>query len=244
MSNHSPSFDRSRSPRRSALGADERHRLAILFLIDPASDLRLLLEDVESAAHTDERRRLAGLLSHGLDSLADVLRRSVAGVRPGSDPGLTPQWLAEYLQRRIHVTAWLLDHWNSSPPTHDSVVDAAQAHETSCRSSASSPRSVRSPICGRSLGWANGPLADDRGGQPSSPTVDWPEEFQTTPPVREDWVLPDRSAVECHAPRRRGIRAAGHHPLRRAEARVVCAVLNQRATIACAPAASTAESHC
>jgi len=69
-----------------ARAADERHRLAILFLIDPASDLRLLLEDVESAAHTDERRRLAGLLSHGLDSLADVLRRSVAGVSAGSDP--------------------------------------------------------------------------------------------------------------------------------------------------------------
>ena len=32
-----------------ALAADERHRLAILFLVDPQSDLRLLLEDVESA---------------------------------------------------------------------------------------------------------------------------------------------------------------------------------------------------
>ena len=64
-----------------ALAADQRHRLAILFLIDPQSDLRLLLDDVQAAAHTDERRRLAGLLSHGLDSLADVLRRRAAGSR-------------------------------------------------------------------------------------------------------------------------------------------------------------------
>src|SRR4029453_17143353 len=53
-----------------ALAADERHRLAILFLIDPQSDLRLLLDDVRSTAHTDRtpparrpvvaRPRLAG----------------------------------------------------------------------------------------------------------------------------------------------------------------------------------------
>jgi hypothetical protein len=61
-----------------ALHADERHRLAILFVLEPQSDLRLLLEDVQTAAHTDERRRLAGLLSHGLDSLAEVLRRALA----------------------------------------------------------------------------------------------------------------------------------------------------------------------
>ena len=95
-----------------ALAADERHRLAILFVVDPRSDLRLLLEDVEAAAHTDERRRLAGLLSHGLDALADVLRRSVGRLE---SPGSVSPWLAEYLQRRIHVTGWLLDHWNERP---------------------------------------------------------------------------------------------------------------------------------
>ncbi len=166
-----------------ALAADERHRLAILFLIDPQSDLRLLLDDVRSAAHTDERRRLAGLLSHGLDSLADVLRRRVGGVGPASDPGLTP-WLAEYLQRRIHVIAWLLDHWDGPPPEHDSVVDAAQARETL----ASLERifaDVRSDTDLRArLGWANGPLASG-GSQPSfAISIDWPDEFETTLPVR------------------------------------------------------------
>jgi hypothetical protein len=167
-----------------ALAADERHRLAILFLVDPASDLRLLLEDVESAAHTDERRRLGGLLSHGLDALADVLRRSVTGGRPGADRGLTPQWLAEYLQRRIHVTAWLLDHWNGSPPTHDSVVDSAQAHET-LHSLERIFAAVRQESDLRArLGWANGPLAGDRDSPSFVAAVDWPEDLQTTLPVR------------------------------------------------------------
>ena len=174
-----------------ALAADERHRLAILFLVDRQSDLRLLLEDVEAAAHTDERRRLAGLLSHGLDSLADVLRRSLGSdrgqtrVRPGSrsDPGLTP-WLAEYLQRRIHVTAWLLDHWDAPPPPHDAVVDAAQAQET-LRSLERVFAEVRNDTDLRArLGWANGPLADRGEARPFTADVDWPEEFETTLPVR------------------------------------------------------------
>ena len=159
-----------------ALAADERHRLAILFLIDPESDLRLLLDDVQSAAHTDERRRLAGLLSHGLDSLADVLRRRVAEV-PLS-------WLAEYLQRRIHVIAWLLDHWDGPAPPHEAVVDEAQAHET-LASLARIFADVKGDTELRArLGWANGPLAAGGTRQPFATTIDWPHEFETTLPVR------------------------------------------------------------
>jgi len=166
-----------------ALAADERHRLAILFLIDPQSDLRLLLDDVQSAAHTDERRRLAGLLSHGLDSLADVLRRRAAGFGADAPPGLTP-WLAEYLQRRIHVIAWLLDHWDGPPPSHDSVVDAAQAQET-LGSLERIFADVRSDTDLRArLGWANGPLAPGGSRQPFAMAIDWPEEFEMTLPVR------------------------------------------------------------
>jgi hypothetical protein len=136
---------------------------------------------VEAAAHTDERRRLAGLLSHGLDSLADVLRRSVAS--GGSPPELS-QWLAEYLQRRIHVIAWLLDHWNQPPPAHDSVIDAAQAHET-LNSLERVFAEVRLDSDLRSrLGWANGPLSDSGDGPPFVASVDWPAEFETTLPVR------------------------------------------------------------
>jgi hypothetical protein len=145
-------------------------------MIDPQSDLRLLLDDVQSAAHTDERRRLAGLLSHGLDSLADALRRQVAEV-PLS-------WLAEYLQRRIHVIAWLLDHWDGPAPPHDAVVDGAQAHET-----LASLERMFADVKGDTdlrarLGWANGPLATGGSQQPFATTIDWPDEFETTLPVR------------------------------------------------------------
>lgn len=164
-----------------ALGADERHRLAILFLVDPQSDLRLLLDEVEEAAHTDERRRLAGLLSHGLTSLAEVLRRNLAR-EDGSAP--LSRWLADYLQRRIHVTAWLLDHWDSSHPPHDSVVDAAQAHETL----ASLERilvEVRNDADVRArLEWSNGPLSAAADNPPFALSINWPDEYETTLPVR------------------------------------------------------------
>jgi hypothetical protein len=164
-----------------ALHADERHRLAILFVLEPQSDLRLLLDDVRSEAHTDERRRLAGLLSHGLDSLAEVLRRALA--HGDTRPGLSG-WLAEYLQRRIHVIGWLLDHWHESPPPHDSVVDAAQAHETigsleRIFEEVRNDRDLRSR-----LGWANGPLSHASDAPPFEASIDWPDEFETTLPVR------------------------------------------------------------
>jgi hypothetical protein len=164
-----------------ALDADERHRLAILFLVDPRSDLRLLIDDVESAAHIDERRRLAGLLSHGLDSLADVLRRSLAGAAPTVD---LPSWLAEYLQRRIHVTAWLLDHWDQPLPPHDSVVDAAQARETLSSLERILDQARRDADLRARLGWANGPLSGEREGPSFTTVVDWPDEFEITLPVR------------------------------------------------------------
>lgn len=165
-----------------ALAADERHRLAILFLVDPKAELRLLLEDVEGAAHADERRRLAGLLSHGVDPLADVLRRTVLADRSGDR---SAAWLAEYLQRRIHVTSWLLDHWDAAPPPHEAVVDAAQARET-LRSLDEIFDVVRRDIDLRArLGWANGPLSQPSG-DPSSfvTSVDWPDEYEISLPVR------------------------------------------------------------
>ena len=165
-----------------ALSADERHRLAILFLVDPNADLQLLLEDVEGAAHADERRRLAGLLSHGVDPLADVLRRTVLADGKG-DP--SAGWLAEYLQRRIHVTAWLLESWDAPPPAHEAVVDAAQARET-LRSLEEIFDVVRRDIDLRArLGWANGPLSQPVSGSATfAASIDWPDEFELSLPVR------------------------------------------------------------
>ena len=164
-----------------ALSADERHRLAILFVVDRQSDLRLLLDEVEADAHTDERRRLAGLLSHGLDALADVLRRSVTHANP---PGSLNPWLAEYLQRRIHVTGWLLDHWHGAPPAHDSVVDAAQIEETLVSLGLIFTEVRRDGELRSRLGWTNGPLSDPTDRPPFDWSIDWPEEFDTTLPVR------------------------------------------------------------
>jgi len=64
------------------------------------------------------------------------------------------------------------------------VVDAAQAHET-LRSlerifvEVSDDTDLRSR-----LGWANGPLADRSTASPFTAAVDWPQEFETTLPVR------------------------------------------------------------
>lgn len=167
----------------TALQADERHRLGILFLVDPQSDLALLIEDVESNAHRDERRRLAGLLSHGLDALIQVLQRSLAAPA-GADSLALSRWLAEYLERRIHVTAWLLDNWDGEPPAHDSVVDAAQAVETLASleqvfSAARGHADVRAR-----LGWANGPLSAQSDGPAFAASLDWPGEFEMTMPIR------------------------------------------------------------
>jgi hypothetical protein len=166
-----------------ALEADERHRLGILFLVDPHSDLTLLLEDVESSAHRDERRRLAGLLSHGLDALVQVLQRTLPEAGGSGRAGLS-RWLAEYLERRIHVTAWLLDNWDQEPPTHDAVVDAAQAVETlSSLERVFSGARDDSELRAR-LGWANGPLSTAARSSPFSTSLDWPAEFEMTLPVR------------------------------------------------------------
>ena len=82
------------------------------------------------------------------------------------------------------MIAWLLDHWNGSPPPHDSVVDAAQAQET-LSSLERIFANVRSdPDLRARLGWANGPLAPGGGGQPFAPAIDWPDEFEMTLPIR------------------------------------------------------------
>ncbi|MDQ3070648.1 MAG: hypothetical protein M3R55_13085, partial [Acidobacteriota bacterium] len=163
-----------------ALDADERHRLGILFLIDRESDLGLVIEGVEEGAHRDERKRLTGLLSHGLDALVSVLQHSLATSCP---PALTA-WLAEYLERRLHVTAWLLDHWDAEPPVHDAVVDAAQAGETLASLERVFAEVRVHPGLRSRLGWDNGPLAGPANGPAFTSTVDWPQEFELTLPIR------------------------------------------------------------
>lgn len=168
-----------------ALQADERHRLGVLVVLDESSDLQLLLEDTDAAAHRDERRRLAGLLSHGVDTLARVLEYSLTR---GHDTAFST-WLATYLERRVSVTAWLLDHWDAHEPLpRESVIDATQARATVDRFSsvlalAASDRELR-----QRLHWDNGTL--------SKPAVrvldvslDWPADVVVTCPVHGGFGL-------------------------------------------------------
>jgi hypothetical protein len=168
-----------------SLAADERHRLGVLFLIDPEADLALYTSEVEQAAERRERQRLAGLLSHGVETLARVLEHSLCSA-PGPDAmsRFVPQ-LAEYLERRLQVTAWLLDHWDAAPPlARASVVDAAQARATIDRllgifEFVRQDRELRAR-----LHWDNGTLAGSTTGPVVDVIVDWPETFIVTTPVR------------------------------------------------------------
>jgi PAS domain-containing protein len=181
-----------------ALDADERHRLGILFLLDPESDLPLFVDDLAAAAHGDERKRLSALLSHGMDTLLRVLRHTLEkGDSPifrkdsaenGGRP-LFAEWLAEYLERRLQVTAWLLDNWDAQPPPAECVVDAAQAHDTIARLDSVFRSVRRDPALRARLRWGNGPLAGSGEGPVMDASIDWPDEYQLPLPVRGGFGL-------------------------------------------------------
>ena len=173
----------------AALSADQRHRLGILFVLEPEDDLALLVSRIDERAHTDERRRLAGLLSHGVDTLARVLEHCFARREDGGSEFTA--WLAEYLERRLTVTAWLLDHWDAAPPLpRDSVVDVEQARATFTRLD-QVYRRVRDDRELRSrLHWNNGTLAAaSPNGDVIAVDLDWPPSFECTTPVRGGFGL-------------------------------------------------------
>jgi hypothetical protein len=170
-----------------ALAADERHRLGILFLLEPEADLAILTEDLTTETRQDERRRLAGLLTHGVDTLVRVLAH---GLRTPGGAAASPElvsWLAGYVDRRLRTTAWLLDHWDAAPPLPpDSAIDPAQA-----RATIESLRSVfalaaTDPELRTRLHWDNGVLSARPDGAAPVFTVetDWPDEYWFTCPVR------------------------------------------------------------
>ena len=111
----------------------------------------------------------------------------VGGTAGAKPPGEFTTWLSDYLERRIRVAAWLLDHWDATPPlVADSVVARDQFVATLERWQAilhvvAADRGLRAR-----LHWDNGVLAQE------GPTdrhllataVDWPAELQFTTPVR------------------------------------------------------------
>jgi hypothetical protein len=170
-----------------ALRADERHRLGILFLLEPDADLALLTEELESETRQDERRKLAGLLSHGVDALIRVLAHGLHG-GPGaaSSPELV-SWLADYVDRRLRTTAWLLDHWDAEPPLPpDSSVEAAQARATVERLTSVFALAARDADLRTRLHWDNGVLCErsDLSAPIFTAEIDWPREYWFACPVR------------------------------------------------------------
>ncbi len=170
-----------------ALHADERHRLAVLFLLEPEADLALWRADLEGSTRADERRKLAGLLSHGVDSLARVLAHCLEAIG-ASEPGDSrfTRWLASYLERRILATAWLLEHWDAEPPLPpDCSIEAAQVRATVASLREILAR-VRDDARLRSrLHWDNGALAKPpESGEVLRAAIDWPDDYWFAAPVR------------------------------------------------------------
>jgi len=179
------------------LHADERHRLGIFFLVEQEADLALLTEELESETRGDERRKLAGLLAHGVDTLARVLAHGLSN--GGASPELV-SWLAGYLDRRLRTTAWLLDRWDAEPPLPpDSSIEVAQARATLDSLHAVFLLAARDPELRSRLHWDNGVLcsradpegarADPEGARPdpSAPVfttdIDWPAKHWFACPV-------------------------------------------------------------
>lgn len=174
-----------------ALKADERHRLGVLFILEPEVDLTLLTEDLEHDTRQDERRKLAGLLSHGVDALIRVLahglRSTTAGAASASSSVEFVAWLAGYIDRRLRTTAWLLDHWDAQPPLPpDSSVEAAQARTTVDRFASVFSLAAGDADLRARLHWDNGVLSERP--DPAAPVLtlemDWPEELWFSCPVR------------------------------------------------------------
>jgi hypothetical protein len=95
-------------------------------------------------------------------------------------------WLSEYLERRLTVTAWLLDHWDATGPlARDSVIDAAQAQATVARLATVFETARRDRALRARLHWDNGALA----GGGDGPELDWPADYVVTCPVRGGFGL-------------------------------------------------------
>src|SRR6185436_11114541 len=144
-----------------ALRADERHRLGVLFLLEPETDLALLTEDLVASAQGEERRKLAGLLSHGVDTLVRVLAHLLA--RGGEEHRELAVWLAGYVDRRVRVTAWVFDHWDAGPPMSPILpacaIEAGQARETLSALRRVFVLAAADPDLRSSLHWDNGALS-------------------------------------------------------------------------------------
>ena len=164
------------------LQADQRHRLGIFFPLEPEADLAIFAEELEGRTRDDERRRLAGLLAHGVDTLARVLAHRLDRLGE-ADP--FSRWLVAYLERRLAVTTWLLEHWHAEPPLPpETTCEAPQVRATLERFQQIFAI-VRDDAELRSrLHWDNGVLSEPAAGDPFELRFGWRDTHLFTSPVR------------------------------------------------------------
>ncbi|CAM2067629.1 hypothetical protein SCOR_19760 [Sulfidibacter corallicola] len=161
--------------------ADERHRLGVLFILEPDSDLSLFTAEVVDRTRMDQRNKLAGLLNHGLDTLSRVLHRHLS--RHGDHP--FSRWLSGYLSNRIQVIAWLLTHWDDDPPPAEYLVDEGNLRATLQRAYEVFDVVRDDTGLRAQLHWNNGVLADaEPEGTAFEARLDWPETHLLAMPVR------------------------------------------------------------
>lgn len=149
----------------AALHADERHRLGILFLLEEDVDLALLMEQRLFETRQDEKRRLSGLMNHGVDSLARVLSQQVRLLEQetADDPSRVEFvcWLSDYVSERIQLLSWVLEYWGRTTASRENrIIERSTVERTLDKYDqifrvASGDRLLR-----ERLHWNNGPISD------------------------------------------------------------------------------------
>jgi len=165
------------------IGADERHRLGILFLIEEQADLSLLTGPLTDRVMEEERRKLSGLLNHGVDTLARLLNHRLER----GDNDAFNVWLSGYIQRRIRVVAWLLEQWDASPiPAGTALIQAGNAQATLQRLGEAFAFVRESSSLRSQLHWNNGTLSGpfEPGEAVFETLFNWPGSFSFSLPVR------------------------------------------------------------
>lgn len=177
----------------ATLSADHRHRLGILFVLDEENDLAILLEDRLKEAQKEERQKLSGLLSHGLELFTRVMARSMStkysfdADQKAGQPDLL-NWISEHINHRLNVVCWTLDHWGEGSQTSDrrevlldkSSVENQLKNLQTVFQIAATDRSLR-----EQLHWNNGPASLDSLQEVERRSllkiqVDWPENVFAT----------------------------------------------------------------
>ena len=153
-----------------ALAADERHRLGVLFLLDPEADVALLADESSDARAPRRaaaarrpavaRRRHAGARARSLSESAGRRRRARTSSprgSPSTSNGESPS-----------PPGCSIIGTPSPPPPHDSVVDRDQLEATLARFARILRTSRDDRELRARLHWDNGTLAAPRAGRPGA----------------------------------------------------------------------------